>query len=91
VLRIRVKTYRDIPSTTQGSAVYVYLGTLLVGKDIGECVFNLDGRQVGDFGFGDEDIHLAFRNTSMPDGPHLLTIYPKMIDTFIQLDYVVYT
>ncbi|KAJ7890395.1 hypothetical protein B0H13DRAFT_2341026 [Mycena leptocephala] len=57
-----------------GSAMYVYLGMPLVGTNIGECVFNLDGRQVGNFTFEDEDIQLAFRNTSTPDGPHLFAI-----------------
>ncbi|KAJ7469760.1 hypothetical protein B0H11DRAFT_2043307 [Mycena galericulata] len=76
-----------IPFT--GSAVYVYLGML------GNCMFNLDGIVVGEFENSNislaDNIYLAFMNWSMPDVPHVLTIYPQVSGWFIELDYIIYT
>jgi hypothetical protein len=72
-----------------GSAVYVYLGIT------GSCLFNLDGRTVGEFidtiGSDANTMHLAFHNASMPDVPHVLVIYPAEAGLYVQLDRVVYT
>ncbi|KAF7326565.1 hypothetical protein MVEN_02609700 [Mycena venus] len=72
-----------------GSAVYVYLGVLGFGT------VNLDGKDVSVFfsatnASDANDIFLAFEDTTMPDAPHILTIYPQKAD-YIQFDYVIFT
>ncbi|KAJ7229389.1 hypothetical protein C8J57DRAFT_1583337 [Mycena rebaudengoi] len=63
----------------------------VIRSDSGTCFFNLDGRVVVEYFSGGNDIRLVFRNTSMPDGPHVLMIYPAEAGWLIQFDYVVYT
>ncbi|KAJ7878325.1 hypothetical protein B0H14DRAFT_3435597 [Mycena olivaceomarginata] len=53
--------------------------------------FTVRYMEVGELITEDGDVHLAFQNASMPDAPHVLTIYPEKAGSFIQLDYVVYT
>ncbi|KAJ7214618.1 hypothetical protein C8J57DRAFT_1255727 [Mycena rebaudengoi] len=61
----------------------------VIRSDSGTCFFNLDGRVVVEYFSGGNDIRLVFRNTSMPDGPHVLMIYPAEAGWLIQFDYVV--
>ncbi|KAJ6477877.1 hypothetical protein C8R47DRAFT_643882 [Mycena vitilis] len=72
-----------------GTAVYVYLTM------VGDCGFNLDGRYVGEFintnATDVNNIYLAFMNATMPDVPHVLTIYPQRMSEGIELDYIVYS
>ena len=55
-----------------GTALYVYLVIA------GSCLFTIDGDEVGVFNntVPTGNIHLAYYNTSMPDGPHVLLISP---------------
>jgi hypothetical protein len=70
--------------------VYVYLGVS------GTCIFNLDGRVVMELfpensTVPDENIFLAFENSTLLDTPHVLTIYPLNPGRVIQFDYLIYT
>ncbi|KAJ7673666.1 hypothetical protein DFH06DRAFT_1172990 [Mycena polygramma] len=74
--------------TFTGAAVYVYLTV------VEDCGFNLDGNYVGRFinlKVQDDTAVLAFWNYSMPDVPHVLTIYPQRASGIIVLDYIVYS
>ncbi|KAJ7112939.1 hypothetical protein C8R44DRAFT_234155 [Mycena epipterygia] len=68
-----------------GSAIYAYLDVA------GACIFNIDGDDVGVFNntVPSGDIQLAYHNTSIPDGPHLLLISPADTTTLIEFDYVI--
>ncbi|KAJ6602670.1 hypothetical protein DFH09DRAFT_450572 [Mycena vulgaris] len=72
-----------------GNAVYVYLAI------VGACMFNLDGAYVGVFNntapTGNVAVQMAYHNTSIPDGPHILLISPAQADMLIDFDYVIYT
>lgn len=39
----------------------------------------------------DENIFLAFENSTLLDTPHVLTIYPLSPGRVIQFDYLIYT
>ncbi|KAJ7748321.1 hypothetical protein DFH07DRAFT_830338 [Mycena maculata] len=72
-----------------GNAVYVHLGAS------GLCFFSIDGLDTGSFfdstpGDGG-NIYLAYRNTTLADTLHTLTIQPITPGAVIQFDYLVYT
>ncbi|KAJ7210988.1 hypothetical protein C8J57DRAFT_311201 [Mycena rebaudengoi] len=70
-----------------GHALYVFLDV------IGSCTFTLDGTRVGRFENNRTDwqSHLAYSNTSILDGPHLLLISPAQPNNWIGFDYIEYT
>ncbi|KAJ7078420.1 hypothetical protein B0H15DRAFT_860390 [Mycena belliarum] len=72
-----------------GSAIYVYLTMA------GQCIFNIDGIDVGVFNNSGAaaagNIQLAYSNTSVPDGDHIILISPAHANTLIEFDYAIYT
>ncbi|KAJ6589249.1 hypothetical protein B0H19DRAFT_1103389 [Mycena capillaripes] len=71
-----------------GSAIYVFMDV-----SDGGCVFTIDGDDVGFFNTTSPDgsIELAYHNTSMPAGSHVLLISPAHPESLIELDYIIYT
>jgi hypothetical protein len=60
----------------------------------GPCIFNIDGSDVALLPNGvppTGDIRLAYRNTSIPAGSHILLISPAHAESLIELDYIIYT
>ncbi|KAJ6629922.1 hypothetical protein B0H10DRAFT_1213290 [Mycena sp. CBHHK59/15] len=70
-----------------GNGIYIYLDVA------GECIFNIDGVEVGRFNNSDpqNDIQLVYHNTSVPDGDHLFLISPAQPGMWIEFDYAIYT
>ncbi|KAJ7487254.1 hypothetical protein B0H11DRAFT_1114766 [Mycena galericulata] len=75
--------------TVSGSALYIYLNTA------GVCIFTIDGADVGDFNNSlpnyKPSIQLAYHNTFIPDGHHVLMISPAENTTLLEFDYLIYT
>jgi hypothetical protein len=67
--------------------VYVFLAAT------GGCIFNIDDADVALYnnGVADGYIGLAYHNTSIPAGPHLLLISPAQPGSVIEFDYIIYT
>jgi hypothetical protein len=67
--------------------VYVFLAAT------GGCIFNIDAADVALYnnGVADGYIGLAYHNTSIPAGPHLLLISPAQPGSVIEFDYIIYT
>ncbi|KAF7334443.1 hypothetical protein MVEN_02273800 [Mycena venus] len=70
-----------------GSEVYVFL------EASGGCIFSIDGQDVAlwNNGLPTGAINLAYYNTSIPSGPHLLLISPASPESLIEFDYIIYT
>ncbi|KAJ7655836.1 hypothetical protein DFH06DRAFT_1473996 [Mycena polygramma] len=81
-------TQHPIVFSFTGSGIYVFLDV-----SAGGCVFTVDGEDVGVFNKTSPNgsIELAYRNTSIPTGSHVLLISPAHTESIIELDYIIYT
>ncbi|KAJ7159960.1 hypothetical protein C8R43DRAFT_1124326 [Mycena crocata] len=77
----------------EGWTTQLFNRTSTLTQSPGACSFNVDGDNVGVSNNSNPNgnIQLAYRNTSMLDGPPLLLISPAQAEMLIELGYIIYT